>query len=58
MTRFEAANKWRPPWRSVSRPTDGPITADSSNAPENRPKNTLVGRCSALAIGAPSIAGM
>jgi predicted ATPase len=22
MTRFEAANKWRPPWRSISRPTD------------------------------------
>jgi hypothetical protein len=31
---------------------------DNSNAPENRPKNTLVGRCSARAIGAPSIAGM
>jgi hypothetical protein len=29
-----------------------------SKAPENRPKNTLVGTCNALAIGAPSIAGM
>jgi YD repeat-containing protein len=37
------------------RPTDGPTTADSSNGPENRPKKTLVGRCSALAIGAPRI---
>jgi hypothetical protein len=58
ITRFEVARGTRPPWRSISRPTDGPTTADNSNAPENRPKNTLVGRCSASAIGEPSIAGM
>jgi hypothetical protein len=34
------------------------MKADSSNAAENRPKKTLLGRCSAAAIGAPSIAGM
>jgi hypothetical protein len=34
------------------------MTADRSSAPENRPKNTLLGGCSAAAIGAPRIAGM
>ena len=58
ITRFEIVRRTRPPWRSISRPTDGPIAADRSSAPENRPKNTLSGRWSASAIGAPSIAGM
>ena len=58
MTRFEQARRTRPPWRSIKRPTDGPMTADRSSAAENRPKNMLVGRCRAVAIGAPSIAGM
>ena len=58
MTRFEAISGWHPPWRSISRPTDWPTTADKSKAPENRPKNTLVDKCNALAIGAPSIAGV
>ena len=42
--RFEAARRPRPPCRSMSRPTDGPIAVDSSNARENSPKNTLAGR--------------
>jgi hypothetical protein len=58
MTRFEAARTLRPPCASMSRPTDGPTMADSNNAPENNPKNTLLGSCSAAAIGAPRIAGM
>src|SRR5947208_17188825 len=57
MTRFEQARRTRPPWRSIKRPIDGPMTADRSSAAENRPKNMLVGRCRAVAIGAPSIAG-
>ena len=58
MTRFEATRTPRPPCRSMSRPTDGPTTADSNNASENRPKNTLLGTCNAAAIGGPRIAGM
>ena len=57
ITRFEAASTSRPPWRSISRPTEGPTTADSSNAAENRPKNKSLETCSAAAIGAPRIAG-
>ena len=55
--KFETVSTARPPCRSISVPTYGPNAACSSKADENTAKNTLVGRPSPAAIGAPSTAG-
>ena len=57
ITRFDTVSTSRPPRRSISRPAQGPSTAESTSDAEKQPNTQEPGMPSSRAIGTARIAG-
>ncbi len=56
-TRFETQSTWRPPTRSICRPTLGPSNPEIASDAENAAKNQFEEMPRSFAIGSARIAG-